>query len=463
VSSVSMGCAISCLGSICASCAASLACSACKCACSFKCLATKSIANLVYVVLQLTSAILAVSLRYGGVDLNIGADVGIHGVSVCTNTNGTACGNALSFTICNHDKCAGYWAVYRISCTLAIFFLLMMILTACTCKGSVHAHQGYWFAKAVFIVGVLAAILFAPNDMLAVYAWIARFIAPLFLVYQMVCYIDFGYRANKMLRDKDVEGGTWRWRYLMLLICIVLITGSIACIGIMYHYYPPSCAFNVLACTTTLLFGLLNISISISRLSHEEGNIFVSSLIFAYTTYLCYSTLSAMPEPMCNISMSPDGSSETGSLVLSCVIAGLTVGYFAYRMGSKQLRRDSMGSNMMSGKSPGEAGDASSGATDVVTVQVEGDAGKANGEGGHDGGEEVESESFLTYHFVMLIITVYVSMMLTDWGTPAAAQNQKYNLGYASAWLQMSANWICSILYLWTLVAPKLFPNRDFS
>ena len=81
----------------------------------------------------------------------------------------------------------GYWAVYRISCTLAIFFLLMMILTACTCKGSVHAHQGYWFAKAVFLVGVLAAILFAPNDMLAVYAWIARFIAPLFLVYQVRC------------------------------------------------------------------------------------------------------------------------------------------------------------------------------------------------------------------------------------------------------------------------------------
>ena len=101
-----MGCAISCLGSICASCAASLACSACKCACSCKCLATKGIANLVYVVLQLTFAILAVSLRYGGVDLNIGADVGIHGVSVCTNTNGTTCGNALSFTICNHDKCA---------------------------------------------------------------------------------------------------------------------------------------------------------------------------------------------------------------------------------------------------------------------------------------------------------------------------------------------------------------------
>jgi len=118
-----------------------------------------------------------------------------------------------------------------------------------------------------------------------------------------------------------------------------------------------------------------------------------------------------------------------------------------------------MGSNMMSGKSPEEAGDA----TDVVTVQVEGDGGKAEGEAGKAEGDDVEAENFLTYHFVMLIIAVYTSMMLTDWGTPAAAQNQKYNLGYASAWLQMSANWVCSLLYMWTLVAPKLFPNRDFS
>ena len=37
-----------------------------------------------------------------------------------------------------------------------------------------------------------------------------------------------------MLRDKDVENGTWRWRYLMLPICVVLITGSITCLGLMY-------------------------------------------------------------------------------------------------------------------------------------------------------------------------------------------------------------------------------------
>ena len=58
---------------------------------------------------NLSQAIAAVGMRYGGVDLNIGAIVGTQGVSVCT---GAECeGSAFSFSICNGDSCIGYWAV----------------------------------------------------------------------------------------------------------------------------------------------------------------------------------------------------------------------------------------------------------------------------------------------------------------------------------------------------------------
>jgi len=91
-------------------------------------------------------------------------------------------------------------------------------------------------------------------------------------------------------------------------------------------------------------------------------------------------------------------------------------------------------------------------------VQVDGEGGKAEEEP-----TPVQSESFLTYHFVMFILAVYTAMMFTDWGHPPEASrghNQKYNQGFASAWLQMTANWICSLLYLWTLVAPKLHHGK---
>ena len=78
----------------------------------------------------------------------------------------------------------------------------------------------------------------------------------------------------------------------------------------------------------------------------------------------------------------------------------------------------------------------------------------------------MEVASYFGYHLRMLIIAMYMAMLLTDWGVApreSSASGATYSIGYASAWLQMSANWVCCLLYTWTLVAPKLFPDRDFT
>lgn len=54
-------------------------------------------------------------------------------------------------------------------------------------------------------------------------------------------------------------------------------------------------------------------------------------------------------------------------------------------------------------------------------------------------------------------------MLLTDWGVAAADSHQRYNVGYASAWLLLAACWVCQLIYLWTLVAPKCCPDREFT
>ena len=69
------------------------------------------------------------------------------------------------------------------------------------------------------------------------------------------------------------------------------------------------------------------------------------------------------------------------------------------------------------------------------------------------------------YHLKLMSIAMYMSMLLTDWGVPGTQTGVhiQYNVGYATAWLQLSINWLCCLLYLWTLVAVKLCPDRDFS
>ena len=81
--------------------------------------------------------------------------------------------------------------------------------------------------------------------------------------------------------------------------------------------------------------------------------------------------------------------------------------------------------------------------------------------------DDVEAGSFWSYHAIMLLCSIYMAMLLTDWGDSMdAPPGQRYNLGLASSWVQLASNWVCSLLYLWTLVIPKIAhhccPDRDF-
>ena len=351
----------------------------------------------------------------------------------------------------------GYWAVYRVSFSLAGFFLLMLLLTCGKSSFSASLHRGYWFGKFFIITAIFVASLFASNDFFAVYAWIARLGAPLFIIYQMICFIDFGYSANEKMLEKDdnmddllccTNTGSL-WKAVMLSGTLGLLTVAITGIVLLYKFYPSECAFNATATTTTLIFSLINFGVTVSPIA-PHGTILVAALIFTYSTYLAFAAVSAYPDGSCNPFMN-DSDEDVLWLVVSCAMASVTVAYMAWKMGKRN-----MGGNMMSGKQADgtEAKAPVGGAhTDAVTVEVDNGTGQ----------EEVEDASFLSYHFVMLLAALYAAMLVTDWGSSSdVSASTRHNVGYASAWLLLSANWVCQGLYFWTLVARAACPNRDF-
>eukprot|EP01035_Chromulina_nebulosa_P020754 gene20754-26910_t len=65
---------------------------------------------------------------------------------------------------------------------------------------------------------------------------------------------------------------------------------------------------------------------------------------------------------------------------------------------------------------------------------------------------------------VFILASTYYAMVLTNWATLQSNYNiSSPRQGQAAMWLQASAIWVALSLYVWTLVAPKLFPDRDFS
>jgi len=303
------------------------------------------------------------------------------------------------------------------------------------------------------------AAIFASNDTFAGYAWAARFISPLFLFYQMASFIDFGYTLNETWVDKDEkrENFLWlinndsgiKWKVLLVVASLVLLVGSIVGIGLMYGYYPMSCAFNPLALTTTLVFVLLNTMISISKIA-EHGSLFCSALVGAYCTFLCWSALTRTPDTACN----PDAeTNDKAVIILGLVVAAFSIACSAGFAGIKETKNSNKAATLGMNNAIPTTGTAN----DAVTINVP--------NSGDDDG--VQPQRFWNYHLVMFLVSVYFSMLITNWGQTAATEDDdapaRVSVGWASAWVTLGSNWLCCLVYMWTLVAPWLCPGRDFS
>ena len=66
---------------------------------------------------------------------------------------------------------------------------------------------------------------------------------------------------------------------------------------------------------------------------------------------------------------------------------------------------------------------------------------------------------------IYITLATYFPMVLTNWATLQSSDAMLSNpkTGTVALWLQAAGQWIVLLLYSWTLVAPSLFPDRDFS
>ena len=70
--------------------------------------------------------------------------------------------------------------------------------------------------------------------------------------------------------------------------------------------------------------------------------------------------------------------------------------------------------------------------------------------------------SYSMFHFLMVLATFFVMMSITNWFKPDK-RTSLLSANYASFWVKATSSWVCVSIYIWTLVAPTIFPDRDFT
>ena len=87
-----------------------------------------------------------------------------------------------------------------------------------------------------------------------------------------------------------------------------------------------------------------------------------------------------------------------------------------------------------------------------------------NSSNGDDDEREGVTYNWSLFHIMFTLATMYLMMTLTNWYSPGDTQGiETISANMAAVWVKAISAWLCFGIYMWTLLAPVVLPDRDFS
>ncbi|XP_046535587.1 serine incorporator 3 [Equus quagga] len=384
------------------------------------------------------------------------------------------------------DVLVGYKAVYRINFALAVFFFVffLLMLKVKTSKDPRAAvHNGFWFFKIAAIVGIMVGSFYIPGGHFTT-AWFAIGMggAFFFILIQLVLLVDFAHSWNESWVNRMEEGNPRFWYAALLSLTSCFYILSIVFVGLLYTYYtrPDGCTENKFFISINLILCVVVSIISIHPKVQEHqprSGLLQSSIITLYTMYLTWSAMSNEPDRSCNPTLwsiithmtaptlAPGNStapvptstppSKSGHFLDTDNFIGLIVFVLCLLYSSIRNSTNSQVSKLtLSGSDSVILGDA--------TTSGAGDEEDGQPRRVVDNEKEGVQYSYSFFHFMLCLASLYIMMTLTSWYSPDA-KFQSMTSKWPAVWVKISSSWVCLLLYVWTLVAPLVLTNRDFS
>jgi len=338
-------------------------------------------------------------------------------------------------------------AVLRVSLGSFLFFALFALLMIGV-KDQRDArdswHHGGWMAKIMAWCTLVVLMFFVPNGLVGIYETLSKFGSGLFLLIQVVLLLDFTHTWNNAWVSKDQQF----WYIALLVVSLVCYIATFSFSGLLFHWFNPSghdCNLNTFFIVVTLSLAFVFAVVALHP--KVNGSLLPASVISMYCTYLCYSGLSSEPRDYeCNGLHGHVKAVSTSTLLLGMLTTILSVVYSAVRAGSSTALL-----------SPPSSPRAGSGKPLLSFDEIE---------EGHKNTQKDEERpvtySYSFFHVIFALASMYSAMLLTGWTSSTTDGEKLIGVGWHTVWVRICTEWITAALYIWSLVAPLLFPDREF-
>ncbi|CAH8549181.1 unnamed protein product [Schistosoma turkestanicum] len=368
------------------------------------------------------------------------------------------------------DVITGFGAVYRVCFASAMFYLafcLIMIRVHSSRDCRAKLQNGFWFFKYLFWLGLLVSAFFIPVEGFTVtWMYIGMIGGSLYILIQLILLVDFAHSWNENWLTQYEETGSRCYALGLIFFTFFFNALSIAGTILLFVFYASAsqCGLNQALISLNLIFCFCASVISVMPKVQEhmpQSGLLQSSIITAYVTFLTWCGLTNGQDPACNPSLAFRNSTTTpdGSVVLNFdrhIAIGIVVLICSVLYSTLRSSTNSSAVKfLISGTEDTTLAEQFSNADD------DNDDGNRHGQKVWDNEEHGVAYDYSMYHFMMFLASLYVMVMLTNWLKPQS-DLKTLTSNSASFWVRIISSWVCLGLYVWTLIAPALFPDRIF-
>ncbi|KAF4125311.1 Serine incorporator (Serinc) [Geosmithia morbida] len=393
---------------------------------------------------------------------------------------------------CPTGQCYGWLAVHRINFALGLFHLIFAgLLFGVTSSKNPRAaiQNGYWGPKIIAWLAFVVLSFLIPDEFFMFWGNYISYIGGiLFLLLGLILLVDLAHNWAEYCLEKIEDTDSRFWRFVLIGSTLGMYIASIAMTVVQYIFFAPSgCSMNQAAITINLLLwiGISILSINPAVQAHNpKAGLAQAAMVAVYCTYLTMSAVSMEPDDKhCNPFVRGQGT-RTTSVVIGAVVTLLTVAYTTTRAATQSLGLGSdSGAIRLSDddehdlvtQQPGSrrqmraealrrAVEEGSLPADALLSDDESESGGDNSN--HDDERSSTQYNYTIFHVIFFLATCWVSTLLVLSHEETAEDGDFATVGrtYAASWIKIVSAWACHGMYIWTLVAPIVLPERfDFS
>lgn len=395
---------------------------------------------------------------------------------------------------CPNGDCYGWLAVHRINFALGIFHLILAgLLFGVTSSRNPRAaiQNGYWGPKVIAWIALIVMSFLIPDEFFIFWSKsISMVAAMLFLILGLILLVDLAHTWAEYCLAQIEDSDSRLWRFVLIGSTLGMYVASIAMTVIQYVFFAKGgCTMNQAVITINLLLWIIISIISVNPNIQEhnpKAGLAQAAMVAVYCTYLTMSAVSMEPDnKQCNPLLRGGRATRTTAVVLGAVVTMVTIAYTTTRAATQNLSLSNSGAirlpeddehdlvtqqpssrqEMRAEALRRAVEEGSLPADALLSDDDESDAGEGTGA---DDERSRTQYSYAAFHIIFFLATAWVAMLLTLGYAEAVENGDKKFAGvgrtYAASWIKIVSAWICHGMYIWTLVAPVVLPDRfDFS